>query len=80
MNINRTIRHKMLMKHYIKNQKRWDNYDNYGRTNSQKVLKESLKTKVTIYFNGDLCEKNIVVSERTKKASRKVQKWRSYRV
>lgn len=45
-NINKTIRHKMLMKHYIKDQKRWDNYDNYGRTNSQKVLKESLKTKV----------------------------------
>lgn len=49
-NINKTIRHKMLMKHYIKDQKRWDNYDNYGRTNSQKVLKESLRTKV-------VCEK-----------------------
>lgn len=45
-NINKTIRHKMLMKHYIKDQKRWDNYDNYGRTNSQKVLKESLRTKI----------------------------------
>lgn len=49
-NINKTIRHKMLMKHYIKDQKRWNNYDNYDRTNSQKVLKESLRTKV-------VCEK-----------------------